>query len=721
MAAATPSVTEASRLIEEGNAIEDAGRLAEALDRYERAIAMAPELARGHLNRGNVLLAMGDASGAAAAYSVALSEEPGNAGLHFSLGNAHARMGRHASALASYGRALALRPDFADAELAIGNALADADRLHDALASYRRALLIDPRFAQAHYNIGLVLHRLGMLEEAVASHRRATGIDPSLATAHFQMGLALRELGQLDAAVDSLRQVIHLRQDYIEAHYNLSIPLRVLGKLDEAEASLRRVLELDPAHAQAHTGLAMVLEDAMRLADAEASYRQALVLAPDFLPAHSGLLFCMSHDEAVDSPALFAAHRQFGELFAALDVRTGHHANERDPERSLRIGFVSGDFRSHAVASFVEPIFAALARRSALTLHAYHNRAAEDAVTERIRALVDRWVPVPGLSDDALASTIAADGIDILVDLSGHTAASRLLTFARKPAPVQVSWIGYPGTTGLAAMDYYLGDPYFLPPGMFDAQFVERIVQLPAVAPFLPHESTPDVNALPAVDRGYVTFGSFNRSSKLSRPVIALWSRVLRGLPQSRLLVGGIPRHSDPATLVEWFAGEGVSRARLRFQAQCDVSTYLRLHHEVDICLDTYPYTGGTTTTNALWMGVPSLTLAGPTPANRQGAAVLGHCGLSSFVASDPEDYAAKGVRWARDIAGLAQVRAGLRARMEQSPIRRPEVIAEGIDRAFRIMWRRWCAGLPPETFDVSGYHETRVANRQKTTGVTNE
>ncbi|MCC6197772.1 MAG: tetratricopeptide repeat protein [Burkholderiales bacterium] len=701
---------EALRLIEEGNAIEDAGRFAEALARYERAIAMAPQLARGHLNRGNVLLAMGDASGAVAAYSAALSIEPHSAGVHFNLGNAYVRLGRQPSALAAYGRALELKPDFVDAELAIGNAMADAGRLDDAAESYRRALSIAPNFAHSHYNLGLVLQTLGRLDEAVASHRRATEIDPSLASAHYHLGLALRESGRLEDAVHSLRQATSLRPDYIEAHYNLSAPLRSLGKLDEAEASLRRVLELDPVHVHAHAGLGMVLEDAMRLADAQTSYRRALSIDPDFLPAHNGLLFCISHDEAVDSAALVAAHRKFGQRFAELGERRAHHANGRDPGRILQVGFVSGDLRSHAVASFVEPIVAALARSPALALHAYYNWPAEDAITARIRALIRHWHPICGLPDDELALRIAADRIDILVDLSGHTGANRLLTFARKPAPVQVSWIGYPGTTGLAAMDYYLGDPHFLPPGQFDAQFVERIVYLPAVAPFRPLESAPAVNPLPAAWRGYVTFGSFNRSSKLSRSVIALWSRVLRDLPEARLLVAGMPQHADPATLIDWFEAQGVSRTRLRFHGRCDIATYLRLHHEVDLCLDTYPYTGGTTTVNALWMGVPTLTVAGPTPASRQSAAMLGHAGLADFVATGVEDFAAKAVRWAGDPARLARLRAGLRARIEQSTLRQPEVIAAGIERAFRMMWQRWCAGLPPETLNVSGAHEAEDA-----------
>jgi predicted O-linked N-acetylglucosamine transferase (SPINDLY family) len=262
--------------------------------------------------------------------------------------------------------------------------------------------------------------------------------------------------------------------------------------------------------------------------------------------------------------------------------------------------------------------------------------------------------------------------------------------------------MGYPGTTGLNAMDYYLADRYFLPRGVFDSQFTEKLVYLSASAPFLPEEGAPPVNALPALNKGYLTLGSFNRLSKLSPAAIALWSRLLRALPDARMVLGGMPEGGSYHTLIDWFAREGVVRERLSFYPRCGTSAYLALHHQVDICLDTFPYTGGTTTNHALWMGVPTLSLAGQTPAGRQGAALLSHVGLETFVAADGADFEQKGLLWAGDLAALAGVRAGLRERCERSPIRRPEVIAAGLERALRTMWQRWCAGLPAEAFEVA-------------------
>ncbi len=348
-------------------------------------------------------------------------------------------------------------------------------------------------------------------------------------------------------------------------------------------------------------------------------------------------------------------------------------------------------------------MLAHLASYPQLSLHAYYNNVIEDAVTRRLRGYLTHWHSIVGMPDDALAQKIRDDGIDILIDLSGHTGKHRLLAFARKPAPVQASWIGYPGTTGLSAMDYYLADRFFLPPGQFDGQFTEKIsVRLPAIAPFLPHESAPPVNALPALNNGYMTFGSFNRLSKITRSVIALWAQLLRALPDSRMLLGAMSQDGNYTTLIEWFAQEGIERERLDFHVRSDMNVYLEKHHNVDICLDTFPYNGGTTTCHALWMGVPTLTMTGSTPAGRAGVAVMGHAGLDAFVAHDAADFVQKGLSRAGDLAALSDIRMGLRERFARSAMGQPAVVAEGLARALRIIWQRWCGGLPPVAVDAS-------------------
>jgi predicted O-linked N-acetylglucosamine transferase (SPINDLY family) len=347
----------------------------------------------------------------------------------------------------------------------------------------------------------------------------------------------------------------------------------------------------------------------------------------------------------------------------------------------------------------MEPLLAQLKNRPALELHAYHASDVFDAVSERIRGHLKGWVPVSGLTNAQLASRIAADEVDILVDLSGHTALNRLPVFAQKPAPLQASFIGYPGTTGLRAMDYFFSDPHFMPPGEFDRHFTERLVYLPAQTPFQPHESAPEVNASPALATGRLTFGSFNRIEKINDWTIGSWSRLMRELPDTTLIIGGIRLESQRRRLMERFEECGITRQRLELHPPYDMRAYLALHHRVDICLDTSPYNGGTTTVHGLWMGVPTLTLAGCTPAARSGAAILGRIGLHEFIAKSCEEFCAAGVRWAERIAELAQLRADLRHRCRNSSARRADLIADALESALRHMWRRWCAGLPAETF----------------------
>lgn len=513
-------------------------------------------------------------------------------------------------------------------------------------------------------------------------------------------GVSLIKLGK--NGLPALKMAARLMPDDAQAHNNLGIALRAAERLDDALATFRQSLKINASLSATHNNMGNVLVSMGRLDEAVHSLRQAVLIQPSSADAFSNLLFCLSHCEAADSQSLFAEHCSFGERYEApLRARWPKHTNVRDPERRLRVGIVSGDLRNHAVANFVEPVLMHLAGGSSLSLHAYHNHESEDGVSQRLRAYMTEWRAVAALSDESLAQRIYADRIDILIDLSGHTAKNRLLAFARKPAPVQVSWIGYPGTTGLKAMDYYLADRFKFPLGEFDDQFTEALVHLPASAPFLPFAQSPSVGSLPALRNGHLTFGSFNRLVKLNPSVIALWSQLLRALPDAILLFGGMPQSSEYDTLAAMLAREGICRERLRFHQRSDMVSYLELHNQVDICLDTFPYTGGTTSCHALWMGVPTLTLAGRTPASRAGAAVLGRVGLEGFAAEDAADFVRKGVGWASRVSELAGVRAGMRDRFAASAVGQPAAIASAFERALRMMWRGWCAGLAPESFSV--------------------
>lgn len=693
---------EAETYVNLGNTLRALGRPAESVGYYQQALRLAPRLPKVAFILAETLRDLDRLPEAAQCYRQTLALDPRNYPALGNLANIVLAQGRRQEAEALLRQAIAARPDLPTAYAALGNVLRDLERLAEAEASCRRAIQLDPRSHDAHNNLGNVLHDLARYEEAIAHYEAAIVQRPDLPHAYNNLGSALHALNRLAEAERSLRRAIELKPDYYEAHNNLARTLLIQAKPHEAAASCRESLRLKPDYENAFSNLGNALLHLGELAEAAKCFRRALELRPDFHLANSILLFCLSHQEQMDAKTLFAEHRAFGQRFEGpLRPTWRPHANDRDPARKIRVGFVSGDFRGHAVSFFIEPVLAALVASPRLSLHAYSNHPLSDPVTERLRRLVPQWSRVDGLTDEELAEKIRADGIDILVDLSGHTGQNRLTMFARKPAPIQATWIGYPGTSGLSAMDYYLADRYFLPHRQFDAQFIEKIVHLPAYAAFQPLASAPEVNDLPASENGYVTFGSFNRLTKISDTAVQLWAKLLLAVPRSRMVLAALPGQGTFAPLAERFAREGVAPGRLDFHAHGEMRRYQELHWKVDLCLDTLAYTGGTTTLHALWMGVPTLTIAGALPPRRLGAVIARHAGLENFVTKDADDFIARGQHWAGNLAELARIRAGLRGEFPKTPMGQPALVAAGLERAFSMMWHRWCAGQAPASFKV--------------------
>ena len=545
-------------------------------------------------------------------------------------------------------------------------------------------------------------HAAGRLEQAERVYRNILQAYPNHPFALLHLGIMALQVGRYDYAAERFKSMLSKVPGNVAALVGLSNALSHMGDLSGAEGFARQALQIDPLNAAAHSSLGRIQLDRAMHAQATTSHARAYELEPNN-PLHlTGLLHCMALDESVDAQELARLHREFGRRFGAgMRANEMPHTNARDPGKRLRIGFVSGDLRHHAVAFFIEPVWREL-DRAQVELFAYSNSRSEDSMSEHLKALVDHWRAVIALSDEQLAQQVRDDGIDILIDLSGHTVGNRLLAFARKPAPIQASWIGYPETTGLAAMDYYLADPHSAPPGPIDELYVEMIVRLPASVAFQPEASAPAVNPLPALQRGYVTFGSFNRLSKLGASVLSTWSAILRALPDSRLMLVSVSDAVQADELRQRFAAQGVGADRLSFAPRMGLSKYLALHHEIDVLLDTFPYTGGTTTQHALWMGVPVITLAGLRRSERISTANLTRVGLQDWSVSSTEAYVARAVAAANDLQGLAAVRAGLRERTAASPLRQASTVARSLEIAFRSMWQRWCAGLPPEPLEVS-------------------
>lgn len=655
-----------------------------------------PDSADACLSLGQMHQTRGALVEAEGCYRRAIGAHPRFLQAHFNLAEVLSQQGRLAEAEAGYRRAIEIQPDLVQAHNNLAMMLSQQGRLTEAEAGCRRAIELRPDLAVVHSNLAMLLDRQGRFVEAEASCRRALELEPNLAEAHNNLAMVLNKEGHFKDSEASCRQAIELKPELAEAHSNLANVLRKQDRPGEAEACCRRALELKPEFADAHSNLGAALMDQGQLAEAAASYRRALAIQPDLTAAHQDLLFCLSHGGEIAPQALFDEHLRFADRFEApLRYAWPRHQNSREPDRQLRVGFVSSDFREHAMAHFMEPLFSQLAHDTGLSLYAYSNHAVEDGVTRRLRSHVSHWNQVCTLSDEMLAAKVQADGIDILVDLTGHTANSRLLAFARKPAPIQCGWIGYLGTSGLKCIDYYLADRYFLPPGDFDRYFTEKIVYLPAVATFQPSLDAPGVNPLPALTSGRFTFGSFSRISKLNPGVIALWSQLLRELPESQILIGAMPRDGRHQAISGWFHDQGIAPERLQFHPRSDFQTYFALHHQVDLCLDPFPFTGATTTSHALWMGVPTLTLTGQAATARLGPALLHHTGLDAFIAHSPRDFVEKGIYWANHLESLAQLRAGMRERFLRSPIGQPALVAQGLSDSFRQMWRDWCANSP--------------------------
>ena len=658
---------------------------------FRRAIDLNPQFAEAHNNLGKTLRKLGKIAEAEESYQAAISLKEDLAEAHYNLGEIFEDQCLWSNAEDSYRRAVELKPETAEMQCRLGTLLRKRGSLAESEACYRQAIRHKPNFLDAINGLGTILNESGRSIEAAEVFERVIALKPRLASAHSNRGIALGAQGRTYEEELCYRRAIELNPDLAQAHCNLGNSLKKQGKLVEARASYQRAILLAPSFAQAYSNLGTLQLEQSQLVAAEASFRRALTLDPNFAPAFSNLLFTLSHNADISPTDLFAEHCRFAEHFERpLRSNWTKHTSDRNPDRRLNIGFVSGDLRIHPVTALIEPIIASLTTTRRFCLHAFANQVIEDPVTTRMRSYFQHWHPISGLSDTLLCDLIRKERIDVLIDLSGHTARNRLPAFAYKPAPVQASWMGYMGTTGLAAIDYFLADR-FLIPKEFSSQFTEHLIHLPVVASYLPDEDAPSVNDLPAITAGHVTFGNFNRVAKLSPKVIQLWSKLLHTLPLSRMLLANMPSPSEIDLVSGWFGDVGISRERLDFEKTCDKRALLELHHRVDICLDSFPYTGFTTTLNAIWMGVPTLTLAGSKPPGRQSVAVLSHLGLDEYIAKDHTSFVAKGANLATDVESLCALRNTMRERFASSPYGQSDKLAEGFGEALREMWKAWC------------------------------
>ncbi len=615
--------------------------------------------------------------------------------LHY-LGLIAHQYGRYDVAMDWIRRSLSNAPQFAEGYGNLAVVQIAAKRMDDALLSLSQAIDIRPNYPEALSNLGVVYLALGRHEEAVASCERAVAARPEFAQAHNNLGAAHLAQGQLAQALPCIEHAVALQPDNAEFVAALGGCLYALGHLARAAGVLAQANSLRPGNANVNDLLGSVALAEGRFDAAVLHYSDALGIEPDSPNIHSNLVFAAQFVPGLSSNSIFQAHQAFGlQLESRLKPNWPRHCRPEPRASRIRVGYVSADFRDHAVAYFFEPIMRHH-NKVQFEVFCYHNQARHDAQTDAIAAHADHWLPCFRLSDDELAARIVADGIDILVDLSGHTAGNRLSVFARKPAPVQATWIGYAGSTGLTAMDYRITDAYMDPPGLTECWHTEQLVRLPGVnAAYEPVAGCPEVNTLPALGGHGVVFGALNNLSKVNQPVVALWARVLKAVPGSRIMLGNVTDEGVRARMEAMFALEGIGAEHLILKPKLSILEYLALHHEIDVALDTFPYNGGTTSMHALWMGVPVITLAGDRPMSRVGVSVLAKAGLEQqWVANTPDEYVQLAQSQVQDLPALNALRQDLRARMQAGQTD-AATITRHLETAYHTMWQNWCVSSP--------------------------
>ena len=654
----------AKRLVAEGHRAEAAGRFTEAIDRYQSALKFVPGHAPAYLSLGVALEAAGDSRAAREAYRATLELEPGNAFAHFNLGkllHASGNLSSEAEAERALRAALEHKPDFTDARLVLASLLESRGDAAGAAQMLERAVQEQPGYAGAWFNYAVLLHRLDRLVDAEAAMRRTLELWPD-------------------------RAQVWLREGEL---------LKLLHRLPEAEAALRRALELDPKLAAGHRLLASVLLDQLRGEEAF----QVLAGGRDADGAgytRACELFMRNFDDAISADDLFARHQQFGAEIESVQLPRFHSfAGTRDPERKLRIGFVTGDFRAHPVGWAFLPLIEHL-DRSRFDPFCYSIFAASDDVTRAIARRAMQWNEASSLTPRELASVIHNDRIDILVDLSGYAGIPTFEVLASKPAPVQASWLGYLSTCGLTRIDYRITDAWADPPGEADRLHTEKLLRLPhsqwCYRPPVPADEGLAPAALPPCTRnGFFTFGSFNQPAKLSPTTRRLWAEILRRTPGSKLLLVGVPPGPATQALMQEFTGSGIDAGRIAIEPRRPLEEYFRTLRSVDLALDPMPYSGGTTTCDIVWMGTPVLTLPGTRSVSRSACSILGTLGMHEWMAKTPEDYVARAVRAAADPGWFANERRSLRERMSASPLMDEAQFARDMEALYRQMWRTWC------------------------------
>ena len=634
------------------------GRIAEAAQSGRRAIELCPDYSEAHVNMGLVCTRLGRREQALEHYQTALRLSPQHPGIYINMGCVQVDLGRYDDAAESFQAAIDRKPDFAEAYFNLGNLRRTLKQDDEAARNYKEAIRLKPDYVPAYNNLGGIYYEQGNIEAAAEHFRRAMALDPGWVETYNNLGNLLTKQNNLSEAARMYERALQLKHDFTDARISLA---GVRNRQGRPEAAV----EL---------------------------FKQALQQQPQRTDVQSDLLMTMHYVAGNTIADLSAAARQWASQYAPPQPCLPAPHNTANPGRRLRIGYVSADLHHHPVGFYLDPVLAQH-DRSRFEVYCYYNAHRPDDQNSRLRALSDHWRDIVELSDEETARRIRQDGIDVLVDLSGHTAKSRLLVFAHKPAPVQATWLGYFNTTGLQAMDYIIADRFVIHPEE-ECHYVEHVVRLPGCYMiFTPPHHPIEVSPPPALTSGKITFGCFNNPTKLNEGVIDVWAKLLKALPDTQLYLkftwfddeGVRRRYRD------LFAARGVAPERISFSGYSPREKLLEAYQEVDIALDPFPYPGGTTTVEALWMGVPVISLRGDKFVGRVGESILTTVGLGDFVAETQEAYIEKASAMASDLERLARLRGKLRQQLLDSPLCDGETFTQSLEALYRETWETWC------------------------------
>jgi predicted O-linked N-acetylglucosamine transferase (SPINDLY family) len=683
------------------------------------------KLASQHYQAGNL-------QQAADIYKKILTKHPENINILNLLGVTYSHLRRYDCALRYLERALHLESNFPETYNNLGIVFCHQRRLDDAITSFHKAIDLNSNFTSAYNNLGITFQEKGDLDAAVACFKKALQTDSGYDNARYNLATALQEKGQFDDAIAYFQELLKSNPHDPETYNNLGVALRKKGQLDDAIACFQKALQLNNAQALTHYNLGYTFMKQYRLEEAVESFRSSLQIDPDstvtlenlgnalvqqgkldegelfyrraiqrkanYVTPYQALLMIMNYRSRYDPETVFAQHLAFAKQHAEpLFPREFIYSNDCSCPRRLKIGYVSPDFRKHSVAYYIEPLLAAHSHED-FEIYCYSDVSGPDEITKRIGGNADHWHSIVGVSDERVANLIRSDAIDILIDLAGHTANNRILVFARKPAPIQASWIGYPATTGLSTIDYKIVDHITDPPGLTEQYYTEELIRLQGCfLCYLPYSKSPEIGELPALKNGHVTFGSFNNFAKVSSGVISVWARILKKIPESRLIMKAKSFADRVArqTALSSFTREGITEDRITLLSRVpSIKGHLDTYNGIDIGLDTFPYNGTTTSCEALWMGVPVITLAGNTHASRVGVSILSNVGLPELVARTPDEYVTLAVDLARNVNRMQSFREHMRDMMVHSPLCDARGFTEQLEMCYRMMWDKWCRSV---------------------------